>query len=143
MEPQNFANHRRFVKGFHFLLSTLIFVGLIVAIVNVVRHVGFHGLLSCLLILLIFICLAFMFWYMRQFPIKAQDRAIRAEESLRYFILTGKPISRALTIGQIAALRFAEDEEFVALIDKALAENLSADDIKKTIKNWKADHHRA
>lgn len=84
-----------------------------------------------------------MFWYMRQFPIKAQDRAIRAEESLRYFILTGKPISRALTIGQIAALRFAEDEEFVALIDKALAENLSADDIKKTIKNWKADHHRA
>jgi len=142
MESQNFANHRRYVKGFHFLLSTLIVAGLIFAVVNVVRHIGFHGLLSCLLILLIFICLAFMFWYMRRFPVKAQDRAIRAEESLRYYILTGKPISRALTIGQIAALRFAEDEELVALIERALSENLSADDIKKAIKNWKSDHHR-
>ena len=48
---------------------------------------------------------------MRAFPMKAQDRAIRAEEGLRYFILTRQPLSRQLTIGQIAALRFAPDEE--------------------------------
>jgi hypothetical protein len=142
METQSYTNHRRYVKGFHFLLSLLLLAGLAGSIVNVVRHINFEGLLSCLLILLIFICLSLIFWFMRQFPIKAQDRAIRAEENLRYYILTGKPLSRDLSIGQITALRFAEDDEFAALIDKALTDNLSPDDIKKGIKNWRADHHR-
>jgi len=39
-------------------------------------------------------------------------------------------------------LRFASDEEFVALVDKAVTENLSEYDIKKAIKNWKADNER-
>lgn len=83
-----------------------------------------------------------MYWFIRTFPLKAQDRAIRAEEALRHYILSGKPINPGLTIGQIAALRFAADEEFLVLADKALAENLTADDIKKSVQNWRADHHR-
>jgi hypothetical protein len=80
---------------------------------------------------------------MRQFALKAQDRAIRAEESLRYFILTGKAIDSRITMGQIIALRFAPDEEFVLLTEKAAAEGLLPNDIKKEIKNWRADNHRA
>lgn len=143
MEPQNYSNHRRYVAGFHFLLSTLLLAGIIVSAINVYRHVHYQGLLSCLLILFVFICMAFIFWYMRQFPIKAQDRAIRAEESLRYFILTGKVLNNKLTMPQIIALRFAHDDEFLTLADKAVAENMSANDIKKAIANWRADHHRA
>ena len=79
---------------------------------------------------------------MRVFPLKAQDRAIRAEEALRYFILTGKPLDKRLTIGQITALRFASDEEFLPLVDRSLAENLSSKDIKQAIKNWRPDYHR-
>ena len=45
------------------------------------------------------------------------------------------------TIG-IIGLRFAADEEFVALAEKAEKGNLSEDDIKKAIKNWKSDTYR-
>ena len=83
-----------------------------------------------------------MFWFMRTFPIKAQDRAIRAEEGLRYFILTRKPIDSRITMQQIAALRFAPDDELLPLVDRAVVENLSPNDIKKAIKNWKSDNHR-
>ena len=72
-----------------------------------------------------------------------QDRAIRAEENLRHFAMTGKLLNPELKIGQIVALRFASDEEFVVLAMRALEENLSREDIKKAIKTWRADNHRA
>ncbi len=81
--------------------------------------------------------------YIRQFALKAQDRAIRAEENFRHFIATGKPVDTRLNIGQIVALRFAGDEEFVALVKRAAEENLSPTDIQKAILHWKADFHRA
>lgn len=142
MEPQNFSNHHRYVKGYHFLLSTLLFIGLIWSIVNFYRHLHFAGLVSAGLIVLLFVCVTLCWLFLRTFPLKAQDRAIRAEESLRYFILTGKAIDKRITMGQIIALRFAPDEEFLSLVDKAAAEGLSPKAIKESIKNWRADHHR-
>jgi len=47
-----------------------------------------------------------------------------------------------LSFGQIAALRFAYDDEFKELLNKALTEKISGDEIKKAIKNWKGDYHR-
>ena len=142
MDDQNYSNHTRYVAGFHIVLSTLLLLGIVGAAVNVYRHIHFEALLSALLILLLFICAFIMFWFIRTFPIRAQDRAIRAEESLRYFILSGKQIDKRLTLSQIIALRFAEDEEFLALADKAVAENLSSKQIKQSIHSWRADHHR-
>jgi hypothetical protein len=92
-------------------------------------------------VLVAFILMSF-FFFIRRFPLRAQDRAIRAEENLRHFILTGKPLDRELTIEQIIALRFAGDEEFVRLARRAVEEALSNDEIKREIKDWRADHLR-
>lgn len=143
MSDQNYSNHRRFVPGYHILLTFLLGSGFAVAVVNIIRHPANNGgFVSSVLIALLFICAMLLFWYSRLFPLKAQDRAIRAEEGLRFFILSGKTLDRRLTIGQIAALRFAGDDEFVALVVQTLTENLSPKDIKKRVKNWRADHHR-
>ena len=83
-----------------------------------------------------------MFYFLRAFALKAQDRGIRAEEKLRYFILTGRSLSNKITTRQIVGLRFAPDDEFPTLVDKAEKENLSEKEIKKLIKNWKADMYR-
>ena len=79
---------------------------------------------------------------MRSFPLKSQDRAIRAEENLRHFVLTGKLLDKNLTMSQIIALRFADNDEFVDLVQKASANNMSNKDIKQTIQTWRADHDR-
>lgn len=143
MTNQNYQNHRRMVPGFHFLTFFLIFILLIGALINLYRSVEDHGnLYSASLIALIPVILGLLFWFMRVFALRAQDRAIRAEESLRYYILTGKPIDNRLSVGQIIALRFASNEEFVALAKKAADENMKSSDIKKAIKNWKGDYHR-
>ena len=73
---------------------------------------------------------------------KAQDRAIKVEEQLRHYVLTGKSLSTGLNMRQIVGLRFASDEEFPALAEKAEKENMSESDIKKEIKNWKGDYYR-
>ena len=143
MKNQSYANHRRRVPGFHLGLTTLLTVGMILGAVNIFRH---HpdggGFISAVLIECMFVCGFLLFWYSRQFPLKAQDRAIRAEENLRYYVLTGKLLDARLTMAQTIALRFAPDEEFVALADKAVTEGMSPGDIKKAIVAWKADHHR-
>jgi hypothetical protein len=83
-----------------------------------------------------------MLFRSRKFALIAQDRAIRAEESLRYFILTRKRLDQRLTIGQITALRFSGDDEFPSLARQAMEENLSNDSIKQRIKNWRSDWER-
>jgi hypothetical protein len=47
-----------------------------------------------------------------------------------------------LRMGQIIALRFAGDDEYVELVKRAADENMQAKEIKMAIKNWKADHNR-
>ena len=88
---------------------------------------------------IIFVC---FFVFVRMFALKAQDRAIRAEENLRHFVLTGKLLPASLSVGQIVALRFAPDAEFPALVEKAATNNLSGKEIKQSIQNWKADFYR-
>ena len=100
------------------------------------------NLYSAWLIVLVAFILLSLYIHSRVFALKAQDRAIRAEESLRYFILTGKPLDHRLTLGQIIALRFASDEEMPALAEKAVTHGLSNDDIKKQIRVWRMDVHR-
>jgi hypothetical protein len=102
-----------------------------------------NGRFNAALLVLTSLALLSAYFLFRSFALKAQDRAIRAEENLRHFVLTGKLLDKNLTIQQIIALRFAPDEEFIGLAERAVKENLSNDDIKKAVKNWKEDNYRA
>ena len=143
MTSQNYGNHRRYVPLYHFILSMLIFLTLIGSCVNFVKSLGSHtGVYSASLLVVVNLCLLIMFVFIRVFPLKAQDRAIRAEENLRHFVLTGKLLDSRLTVRQIIGLRFAADDEFVELAAKAAESNMTEDQIKKAIKTWRGDYYR-
>jgi len=141
MKNQNFKNHAKLVTGFHGVL----FVALVALLAGSVYHLfrtTSENLYLASLMVLIAIILFLMAWYVRTFPLKAQDRAIRAEENMRHYVMTGKLLPSDLRMSQIIALRFASDDEFLPLMEKALKENLSAKEIKSSIKSWKGDHYR-
>lgn len=141
MTPQNFKNHTRMVPMFHYVTFTLLLAVLIGSIINLVNAAS-GNLYSAALLVVLTIAVVFITFFARSFALKAQDRAIRAEENLRHFALTGKLLDSRLRTSQIIALRFAPDEELLALAKKAVDENLDAKAIKQAIQNWKGDYHR-
>ncbi len=142
MKEQNFQNHARFVIGYHVITAIAIVSLLIGSFFNLFNS-SRDNLYSASLICLVSAILVLIFWYMRVFALRAQDRAIRAEENFRFYLLTGKALSSELSIGQIIALRFAPDEELPELVTRAINEKMNSKEIKMAIKNWRADHHRA
>ena len=144
MENQEFKNHSRLVPLFHFVTFGLIIATLVMSCIKFQRNMstGLGGLITPITFLLIAFTLVFLAWFTRSFALKAQDRAIRAEESLRFFVLTGKLPDPKLTIQQMIALRFASDSEVIELAQRAVKENMTATDIKQAIKNWKGDYYR-
>jgi hypothetical protein len=142
MKEQNFKNHAKLVPGFHYIASPSLLVLFIGSIVNLV-HAEKGDFLTPSLIVGICIVLILVSYYARSFALRAQDRAIRAEENFRHYILTSKPLPSGLRVSQVIALRFASDEEFPSLTAKALSENLTNKQIKEAIKQWRADNYRA
>ena len=139
MKEQNITNHTQIVYRYYLMTGIpILFLGGI-AIWKIIdgddRDFGW-------ILLLISWILITMFFKGRTMALKAQDRAIRAEESLRYFILTGKRIDPRIKMSQIIALRFASDEELPTLVQKAADEELTNKEIKQQIKKWRADWYR-
>lgn len=139
---QNYKNHTRILTGYHRVLAVLLLAGLIGSVVNLYESWNTDNLYSASLLVLLFICSLFLYWYVRVFPLKAQDRAIRAEENFRYYLLTGKILPLGLRTKQIVALRFASNEEFPELAHRSVTEKLDEKSIKQAIRNWRADHYR-
>jgi predicted PurR-regulated permease PerM len=143
MSTQNYSNHTQTVTGFHKVLLPILFATFIGAVVNLVQSWGDHQrIYSASLIVVLTFCVALAALFGRMFALKAQDRAIRAEENLRHFVMTGKLLDSRLSALQIVALRFASDEEFVALARQAADENLQPSIIKQAVKNWRPDTYR-
>jgi hypothetical protein len=143
MEAQNYSNHGRIVPMYHYVTFGIIVLSFIGSLVNLYHSLGDHQrLYSASLITVTLIALVMVMFFARLFALKAQDRAIRAEENLRHYVLTGKLLDPRLDTRQIIGLRFAPDSEFVALAQRAVEESLSPDEIKKAVKNWRADNYR-
>lgn len=141
MTPQNFKNHTRMVPMYHYVTFGLLVAVLIGSIINLVNAAS-GNLYSAALLVVLTIAVIFTTLFARVFALKAQDRAIRAEENLRHFALTGKLLDNRLRTSQVIALRFAPDEELVALAKRSADENLDGKAIKQAIQNWKGDYHR-
>jgi len=146
MSEQNYKNHTRFVPLFHFVALPIIIglligsgMGLAHACGDYSNHAAFH---NAILFFATSVALMLVYFFARTFALKAQDRAIRAEENFRHFILTGKPLDSRLRLRQIIALRFAGDDELAALAKQAAEEGLSSKQIKMMVKNWRADRYR-
>jgi hypothetical protein len=143
VSTQNYANHRQLVPMFHGVLFGIIVLTLIGSVVNLVLSLGDHQrLYSASLLVAVCLALVLLFFFTRIFALKAQDRAIRAEENLRHFVLTGKLLDPRLGTRQVVALRFAPDAEFVALSRRAANESMAPDAIKQAVKDWRADTYR-
>jgi len=142
-QEQNYDNHVRLHPPFHFFFVGVLFLTILGSLVNFYQALGdHHRMYSASLIIVIAFLLFMAAYFARMYALKAQDRAIRAEENLRYFVLSGKLLPKELSMPQIVALRFSSDEEFVELVEKARQEKLPASTIKRTVKNWRADNYR-
>ncbi len=140
--PQNFANHRKFVRGFHYVALPILMINLIFS--GFVAVTSFDGAAS-VMALLVALALVMIGLYARLFALGAQDRVIRLEEQLRLRALLPDQTGTIdqLTARQLIGLRFASDGEVGELVAAVATEGIEkADEIKKRVTNWRADHQR-
>ena len=143
MKKQIYSNHRRYYIPHHFILlpglAILLTIGIRKSFLD-----GEHQLVWVLFSTIIF-CILYLAIMVRQhYALGNQNRIVRLEFRLRYFEIFGKSadtVEKQLSFSQIAALRFANNNEFTDLIELAL-NTVSADEIKRSIKDWKPDHDR-
>jgi hypothetical protein len=140
--PQSYSNHTRWHPPFHFFVAPVLLINLVISIVQLFRYPdwerGWWVVVSLALVVLASL--------VRINPLRAQDRLIRLEERLRMRELLPPELARqaaTLRPGQFVALRFASDEELEGLVRRIIAGELTKPaDIKREIKNWRADHLR-
>ncbi|WP_027380571.1 DUF6526 family protein [Chryseobacterium daeguense] len=144
MERQNYNNHRKFYPPHHFVYLPLLLVLEGIGVYKIFNDEQ-NQLIWILFSTVIFLLLYLAIMVRQHYALGIQNRLVRLEFKQRYFEIFGQRSDEAeskLGFDQIAALRFAYDDEFKELLYKALNENISGNEIKKSIKNWRADHHR-
>ncbi len=140
-KPQTFANHTRWDPLFHFFVLPVFFLLALAGTVHFIWRPGLHSGLM----FVVAVALAIAVTKIRLNALRVQDRVIRLEERLRLASLLPEPLrSRIpeLTVGQLVGLRFASDGEVAKLVERALSEKLSREDIKKAIQTWRPDYLR-
>jgi hypothetical protein len=140
-QPQTYANHARFDPAFHYFAAPVFLINVIYRIVEVFHHLTFGRIWSAVLALALLV-LSFL---TRTYALRVQDRIIRMEERVRIAaVASPETLARMdeFTLPQFVALRFAPWSELGPLADRALAEKLSAKQIKQAIVAWRPDTHR-
>lgn len=142
MSDQDFKNHARYEPGWHFVTFPIAFLTFIGSIYHLTQAWGTETQYAAALLVATTLSLCGATFYSRLFALKAQDRVIRLEESLRAQRLTGSGLDPRLTMRQIIGLRFASDAEWADLAKRAADEGMSEKDIKQAVKNWRSDTYR-
>lgn len=144
MKTQNYSNHIRFYAPHHFVfypIASLLFGVTATFAFKSEEYAMLWALMAATIALIIWVS----FMLRQHYALGNQNRIARLELRFRYYTITQKSfdeIEKQLSLSQLLALRFAPNEELVNLIERALKENLSADDIKKAVKNWLPDYMR-
>src|ERR1700739_4655534 len=126
MADQNFANHVRWVPGYHFFVTPVMALNFGWSIYRW-KVAGFS--LDGFIGVLVAAGLVGLALYARLFALSVQNRVIRLEERMRLErLLPGdlKPRIMEFTSGQLVAMRFASDAELPALARKVLTENMQS-----------------
>jgi len=140
-KPQTFANHKRFDPLFHFFTVPVFAITTIITIVRFIRHPSLHSGW----IFVVSVAALIAVFKLRLYALRVQDRVIRLEERLRLSAVLSEPLrSRIfeLTEPQLIGLRFASDAELPGLVERALSQKSSRDDIKKAVQVWRPDYWR-
>ena len=143
MREQNYKNHRFLEPTTYFFLFPLMLILFAAIVTECVQFAqGKQALWPAITMTSLLLTAIILSVRIRLYALIAQDRAIRAEEQIRHFALTGQLLDSRLSIRQIIALRFAADAEFPNLAKKAAEEQLSPEQIKQAIQNWRPDWYR-
>jgi hypothetical protein len=140
---QSYASHTRFLPPFHFIVSPLLFINVVLNVRDLIKEPNQWTLWGT--VVAVAILLGIMLSRLQVLTV--QDRVIRLEETLRL-----QRLLPAAEHGEIAglsrrdfvALRFASDAELPALFRRVRkGEFADAKAIKQAITHWRADHLRA
>ncbi|MRN51787.1 DUF6526 family protein [Paenibacillus monticola] len=133
----------RFDWSYHFVTLPLALILLVWSGIHLYFVLQDGGELTVSTLLFISsLCLVFAAGRIRMYATKSQDRIVRIEEQFRYYRLTGGTLSTELSLAQIIALRYAGDDEFPALSQRAVEEQLKPEDILSAVQNWREDSMR-
>jgi hypothetical protein len=139
---QSFENHARIVPGYHRWAAALVALP---ALYFAYRAM-FDFSVDRLALFLFSVGVVLTTTYTRVFPVGVQDRVIRLEERARLEkVLPTELRARIpeLTTRQLVSLRFASDQELPDLVRRVLAGELAGrNEIKRAIRDWRADHQR-
>lgn len=144
MKNQNLSNYRKFYPPHHFIYLPLLLILEVLGIRKIFTDEA-NQLTWILFSVVIFLLFYLAFMLRQHYALGNQNRIIRLEFQQRYFEIFGKRSDvfvDQLTFDQIASLRFAYDDEFKVLLEKALNQKMSGDEIKKSITKWKGDYNR-
>jgi hypothetical protein len=138
---QQYKNHIRWYPAHHFVFYPVAIILAGVAISQAIKG-GEQRLLWLFLAAVVFLVAWLSFMLRQHYSLINQNRTVRLEMRFRYYVLTQQrfePLEEQLSFGQIAALRFASDWELPSLVQKAIREKLSPDQIKQSIVDWLPD----
>jgi len=139
---QSFENHARIVPGYHRWTAALVALPTL----YFAYRAALDFSVDRLALFLFSVGVVLATTYTRVFPVGVQDRVIRLEERARMErVLPAELRARIpdLTTRQIVSLRFASDAELPDLVRRVLAGELAGrNEIKRAIRDWRADHQR-
>ena len=137
MQDQNYANHAH--RPTAWMITWVVsFVVVVLSMWAAFRAPSLERF--ALVVLALVVCESVLL--MRRFALRLQDRIIRLEVQARLEKLGRAHDIARVTMAQLVALRFASDAELPALLDRAVGERLSADQIKRAVTSWQGDYLR-
>ncbi|MHA3786757.1 DUF6526 family protein [Flavobacterium hauense] len=144
MAEQSYKNHVRWYVPHHFVFYPLMLALFSFAVTQVILKE--QDKLMWIFLSVLTAIITWVAYMMRQhYALTVQNRIVLLELRYRFFASTGERLEMyegMLTEGQLFALRFAQDDQLLDLIKKAINEELSPDAIKRSIENWKPDNRR-
>lgn len=144
MKEQHYHNHIQFYPVHHFIFYPIAFILTVASAVCIFKY-PFQQLQFAFITAILILIIWLSFMLRQHYALGNQNRIVRLEMRLRYYLLTQKrfePLEEQLSFNQIAALRFASDEELPDLIRRTINESLSPKEIKKAVKYWQPDFMR-